>query len=71
MESEKSVPELFKKLEDLGVSKHEVERYLREGDADRAREGAAPLADPLEEIGAKLDRLQDSVDALATKLERS
>jgi hypothetical protein len=69
---EKSFPELMSELESLGVTKNQIDAYLQEADAERTREAARvaaiPQEDPLDAISAKLDKLQESVDALAAKL---
>jgi hypothetical protein len=70
--SHPSVTELFEKLEKLGVCREEVDAHLQERDAERAREAAAPVVtdDSLGSIAAKLDKLQESVDAIAAKLDK-
>ncbi len=67
---EKSFPELLASLEELGMTKEQVNAYLEEADAQRAREMAVPAEDPLDAISTKLDKLQESVDALAARLDR-
>jgi hypothetical protein len=68
-----SVEELFSDLEEKGLTRDEINAYLDQARAERAgraAQDAVGSTDPLDDISAKLDRLQGSVDALAEKLDR-
>jgi SOS response regulatory protein OraA/RecX len=70
---QKSVAELMAELESLGVTKEQVDAHLQKADNERARElahEALSQENPLDAISVKLDKLQESVDALAAKLDR-
>jgi hypothetical protein len=56
-------------LEERGITREQALAYV---DAARAKEARSETLDfdPLEAISSKLDKLQESVDALAAKLDR-
>jgi hypothetical protein len=65
---DKPVSELISELESLGVTKEEIDGHLDDAQAKRAREMALPAEDSLAVVIGKLDKLQESVDNLAAKL---
>jgi hypothetical protein len=65
---EKSVPELIAELKAHGVTKEQIADYTQQELDRRDREETLDF-DPLDAISSKLDKLQESVDGLAAKLD--
>jgi hypothetical protein len=68
-EPQQSFSELIKDLEARGVTKEHIEHSLEQA-AERRERGEVLDFDPLDAISTKLDKLQESVDALTAKLDR-
>jgi hypothetical protein len=67
------IEKLFAELEAKGLTREQINAHLKDAQAKRAAEIAREVAetpsDPLEVIEAKIDRLQESVDAIAAQLD--
>lgn len=67
------IKKIVAELEAKGITREQINAYLEDAQAKRAakiaREVAEIPSDPLEVIEAKIDRLQESVDAIAAQLD--
>lgn len=67
---DKSIEEAISDLEAKGVTREQIHAIAEEVRADQDREAMRPVVvDPLDAISTKLDKLQASVDSLASKLD--